>query len=119
MLRFLDATTSGAYSSTSPYEPQTETNAPESINSSTSTSHAHPTTTQNAPKNASGVGSSSAVRFRSAPGEMKDGSDGGLGLMNKGEMQNLDQEGMASRNPQPKGEEEGKTDPRRSGAKSS
>jgi len=99
---------SGAYATTSPYEPQTGTNPPESLNSSTSASRAHPTTTQHAPKNASGIGSSSAVRFRSAPGEMKDGSDGGLGLMNKGETQNLEQEGMASRNPQPKGEEEGK-----------
>jgi hypothetical protein len=99
---------SGAYASTSPYEKQPTATQPKENNSSTSASQAHPTTTKYAPKNASGVGSSSSVRFRSAPGEMKDGSDGGLGLMDKASTQNLEQKGMASRNPQPNGEEEGR-----------
>ena len=65
--------------------------------SSTSASPAHPTTTTTksqggglgrageVPRNEEGVGSSSAVRFRSAPGEMASGGDGGLGLMKKGD----------------------------------
>lgn len=65
--------------------------------SSASVSPAHPTTTTTkdqggglgrageVPRSEEGVGSSSAVRFRSAPGEMAKGGDGGLGLMNKGD----------------------------------
>jgi hypothetical protein len=59
--------------------------------SSSASSPAHPGTTKEGlgragklEKDESGVGSSSAVRFRSAPGEMQQGGDGGLGLMNKG-----------------------------------
>src|ERR1700753_4343989 len=99
---------SGAYASTSPYEPQTTTGAPKSNDSSTSTSQAHPKLTQFAPKNTEGIGSSSAVRYRSAPGDMRDGSDGGLGVMDKAGTRNVEQEGMAERNAQPKGEEEGR-----------
>ena len=48
------------------------------------------------------------MRFRSSPGEMREGKDGGLGLMDEGGSSNLEQKGMGERNPQPKGEEEGK-----------
>jgi hypothetical protein len=65
--------------------------AAQSRPSSTASTPAHPGTTQdglgragNLPKNEEGIGSSSAVRFRSAPGEMNQGSDGGLGLMKDG-----------------------------------
>jgi len=40
---------------------------------------------------------------------MKEGSDGGLGLMDRsGQTKNLKQDGLAERNMGPKGEEEGK-----------
>jgi len=101
---------SGAYASTSPYETQKPAEAPNAgATSSSSNSPPHPKTTASATHNASGVGSSSAVRYRSAPGEMKDGSDGGLGLMDQsGETKNRDQDGLAKRNMGPEGEEEGK-----------
>ncbi|KAG8826090.1 hypothetical protein FRC17_008412 [Serendipita sp. 399] len=58
--------------------------------SSSASTPAHPGTTQEGlgragelEKIEEGVGSSSAVRFRSAPGEMSQGGDGGLGLMEK------------------------------------
>ncbi|KAG8821587.1 hypothetical protein FRB91_010634 [Serendipita sp. 411] len=60
--------------------------------SSSASTPAHPGTIQQGlgkagevEKIEDGVGSSSAVRFRSAPGEMSEGSDGGLGLMKKKE----------------------------------
>jgi len=99
---------SGAYASTSPYESQKPAESPNAgPSSSSSTSPAHPKTTASAPHNESGIGSSSAVRFRSAHGEMQDGSDGGLGLMD-GKTKNLKQDGLEERNMGPKGEEEGK-----------
>jgi len=103
----------GAYASTSPYTPQTPASAPSSHKkniSSTSASPAHPTLTSSThtAQNPSGVDSSSAVRYRSAPGEMKKGGDGGLNLMDSGTTKNSEQAGLASRNPQPLGEEEGK-----------
>ncbi|KIM27134.1 hypothetical protein M408DRAFT_330243 [Serendipita vermifera MAFF 305830] len=59
--------------------------------SSSSTSPAHPATTREGlgragqlKKDEDGIGSSSAVRFRSAPGEMAEGGEGGLGLMRDG-----------------------------------
>lgn len=65
--------------------------AAQSQPSSTASTPAHPGTTKDGlgragtlPKNEEGIGSSSAVRFRSAPGEMNEGSDGGLGLMKGG-----------------------------------
>lgn len=39
---------------------------------------------------------------------MKDGGDGGLGLMDESGTKNVEQKGLGDRNPQPKGEEEGK-----------
>jgi len=58
--------------------------------SSTATTPAHPATTREGlgraghlKKIEGGIGSSSAVRFRSAPGEMSQGGEGGLGLMEK------------------------------------
>lgn len=58
--------------------------------SSSSNTPAHPGTTREGlgragvlEKDESGVGWSSAVRHRSAPGEMQQGGDGGLGLMDK------------------------------------
>ncbi len=47
-----------------------------------------------------GVGSSAAVRFSSAPGQMSEGSNGGLGLMDKEGTQKGTGE-LADRNPQP------------------
>ncbi|KIJ43113.1 hypothetical protein M422DRAFT_31035 [Sphaerobolus stellatus SS14] len=72
----------GAYPTSDPYVMPHPTAAPENANlSSTSPGVAHPNTTSRVPQNPSGIGSSAAVRFRSAPGEMSAGSDGGLDLM--------------------------------------
>ncbi|KZS87885.1 hypothetical protein SISNIDRAFT_460482 [Sistotremastrum niveocremeum HHB9708] len=97
------------YKSTSPYNIQETTSAPSTqLSSSSSAAPAHPKLTKQAPQNPDGVGSSSAVRYRSAPGEMSGGGDGGLGLMDESSTRNLEQSGMAERNPAPKGAEEGK-----------
>lgn len=60
--------------------------------SSAAATPAHPGTTREGlgragklPTDEGGVGSSSAVRFRSAPGEMSEGGEGGLGLMRDGD----------------------------------
>lgn len=100
---------SGPYKSTSLYTVQETTDAPSAdLSSSTSAGPAHPTLTKQAPQNEDGVGSSSGVRHRSAPGAMSQGGDGGLGLMDESRTRNLEQSGMASRNSAPKGTEEGK-----------
>ncbi|KAF9000716.1 hypothetical protein BDQ17DRAFT_1359421 [Cyathus striatus] len=99
---------SGAYPTSAPYVNFTPTEAPDTKgaqHSSTSSSVlAHQFTTRAAPQNRAGVGESSAVRYRSAPGEMgaRGGGYGGQSLADPagttpGEGQ------LADRNPPPDG----------------
>jgi len=95
----------GAYPTSSPYiHFAAAANGPEpGLNyASTSPSLAHPFTTRAVPQNSSGVGESSAIRYRSAPGEMgaRGGSYGGMKLMDKdGTTHGKGQ--LAERNPPP------------------
>lgn len=97
----------GAYPTSAPYQSFKPTSAPTTTpRSSTSSSLAHPWTTRAAPQNhtgandAQGIQESAAVRFADAPGEMKAGSNGGLGLMDKATTTPGEGE-LATRNPQP------------------
>jgi len=89
----------GAYHSSDPLEPlvETERHSPGQT-SSTSPDYAHPILTQKAARVEDGVGSSSAVRHRNAPGKMEKGSYGGAKLSEgvKATENKLDE-----RNPQP------------------
>lgn len=97
----------GAYPTSAPYQNYAATDAPKtSPRSSTSADLAHPVTTRAATQNptgandAEGIQESASVRFRSAPGQMQDGGDGGLGLMDKATTKPGQGE-LAERNPQP------------------
>ena len=91
----------GAYPTSAPYENFPSTDAPITTpHSSTSPDLAHPYTTLAADQNFTGIGASASVRFRSAPGEMAAGGDGGLGLMDKATTQ-PGQGQLATRNPPP------------------
>ncbi|KAH9930033.1 uncharacterized protein B0H18DRAFT_994889 [Fomitopsis serialis] len=78
---------SGAYPTSAPYQNYAAADAPALANgaqrSSTSASPAHPTLTRAVPQNESGVQESAAVRNGEAPGRMRGGSGGGLGLMDE------------------------------------
>lgn len=97
----------GAYPTSAPYQSFKPTSAPITTpRSSTSSSLAHPWTTRAASHNhtgandAKGIQESASVRFAEAPGEMKAGSSGGLGLMDKATTKPGVGK-LASRNPQP------------------
>jgi len=92
----------GPYPTADPYVMPPATEQPSHQNaqmSSTSPGLAHPNTTSRVPQNPGGVGESSAVRYRSAPGAMSEGSNGGLGLMD--ESTTIGTNRLASRNPPP------------------
>lgn len=89
----------GAYLTSDPLEPLQETEAPKRGDpSSTSPEYAHPLLTNAASRVEDGVGTSGAVRFRSAPGKMKDGGFGGLKLS---EGVQATENTLSERNPQP------------------
>ena len=92
---------SGAYPTSAPYVSFAAAEAPNqgAQPSSSSASHAHPTLSRAVPQNESGVMASSAVRHGEAPGEMRGGSDGGLGLMDG--KTTTGENRLADRNPQP------------------
>lgn len=79
----------GAFPTSAPYVNFPETDPPDTegaqVSSTSSDLLAHPQTTRGVPQHEGGVGSSSAVRHREAPGQMgaQGGSDGGLGLMDE------------------------------------
>ncbi|KAI0090156.1 hypothetical protein BDY19DRAFT_938763 [Irpex rosettiformis] len=97
----------GAYPTSEPYQNYAATDAPITTpHSSTSPDLAHPFTTHAATQNptgandAAGIQESASVRFRSAPGLMAAGGDGGLGLMDKATTKPGEGE-LATRNPPP------------------
>ncbi|KAH8100068.1 hypothetical protein BXZ70DRAFT_907647 [Cristinia sonorae] len=95
---------SGAYPTSAPYQNYAATDPPvDAQRSSTSSSFAHPFLTSSVPQNESGVGESSAVRFREAQGELgkRGGGDGGLGLMDAASTTQGSKGSLPSRNPQP------------------
>jgi len=79
-------------------EQETVANPPGGETSSTSSSYAHPVLTQKAARFEGGVGSSSSVRYRGAPGEMRPGSYGGASLS---QGVNATENQLEERNPQP------------------
>ncbi|GJJ08025.1 hypothetical protein Clacol_002232 [Clathrus columnatus] len=92
----------GPYPTADPYVMPPATEPPSNTNaqmSSTSPGPAHPNTTSRVPQNPGGVGESSAVRYRSAPGAMAEGSNGGLSLMD--ESTTIGTNRLADRNPPP------------------
>lgn len=97
----------GAYPTSAPYHNYAPADAPKTEpRASTSPDLAHPVTTRAAAQNptgsndAQGIQESAAVRNAEAPGQMKTGSGGGLGLMDKATTKPGQGE-LASRNPQP------------------
>lgn len=92
---------SGAYPTSAPYASFAAAEAPNhgTQHSSTSASPAHPTLSRAVPQNESGVMTSGAVRHREALGEMRSGSDGGLGLMDGATTTGENR--LADRNPSP------------------
>lgn len=94
---------SGAYPTSSPYVNYAPTDAPKDAQvSSTSSSTAHEFTTRAVPQHQGGVGASSAIRYKTAPGEMGEqgGSFGGLGMMDREGVTPGEGE-LGERNPQP------------------
>jgi len=90
----------GAYPTADPLQPLEEVDAPpRGETSSTSPDYAHPVLTKKAASVESGVGSSSAVRFRGAKGEMEKGSYGGKALSEGVEL--TTESTLDERNPQP------------------
>jgi len=90
----------GAYPTSDPYVMPQATSAPsEAPMASAAPGAAHPNTTSRVPQNPSGVGTSAHVRYRSAPGMMAAGSEGGLGLMDKSST--TGENTLAERNPEP------------------
>ncbi|KAF8071990.1 hypothetical protein FPV67DRAFT_1483422 [Lyophyllum atratum] len=97
---------SGAYPTSSPYINFAATEAPASgaqVSSTSSSPHAHEQTIRTVPTHPGGVGASAAVRYAKAPGHMGEGSEGGLGLMDK-EGTLPPQSTPTERNPQPDGD---------------
>lgn len=97
----------GAYPTSAPYKNFPPTDAPATApRASTSPDYAHPVTTRAAPQNPtggdieSGVQASAAVRNAQAPGQLQQGSEGGLGLMEP-ETTKPGEGELASRNPPP------------------
>ncbi|TFY67684.1 hypothetical protein EVJ58_g1440 [Rhodofomes roseus] len=95
---------SGAYPTSAPYHNFAQTGAPETAHgaqrSSTSASTAHPTLTRAVPQSDAGVMESAAVRHGEAPGQMRAGSEGGLGLMDASKTTG-GEGSLAERNPAP------------------
>ena len=98
----------GAYPTSSPYIHFKAASPPDlqpgESYSSTGSQLAHPFTTRAVPQNPSGVGESSAVRFKSAPGEMgaRGGGYGGLKMMDRSTT-TAGTGKLGERNPQPDG----------------
>lgn len=97
----------GAYPTSAPYTNFPATEAPQTApRSSTSPDLAHPVTTRAVAQNptgsndAQGIQESAAVRSAEAPGQLKAGSEGGLGLMDAATTKPGEGE-LAARNPQP------------------